>query len=92
MAKINNEETEVKTTEEVKSVSNETEITTAEKMADEEGEPYTAHTTKPVPVVITNKNIKIRDGILSDLAPTLLELLGIEIPADMTSKSLIVSK
>ena len=64
----------------------------AEKMADEEGKPYTAHTTNPVPVVITNKNIKIRNGILSDLAPTLLELLGIEIPADMTSKSLIVSK
>lgn len=64
----------------------------AEKMRDEEGKPYTAHTTNPVPVVITDKNIKIRDGILSDIAPTLLELLGIEIPAEMTSKSLIVSK
>ena len=64
----------------------------AEKMADENGNVYTAHTTNPVPVVITDKNIKIRDGILSDITPTLLELLGIEIPADMTSKSLIVSK
>jgi len=64
----------------------------AEKMADDEGKPYTAHTTNPVPVVITNKNIKIRNGILSDLAPTLLELLGIDVPEDMTSKSLIVSK
>ncbi len=64
----------------------------AEKLADEEGKPYTAHTTNPVPVVITDKNVKIRNGILSDLAPTLLELLGIEIPEDMTSKSLIVSK
>ena len=64
----------------------------AEKMADENGNVYTAHTTNPVPVVITDKNIKIRDGILSDITPTLLELLEIEIPADMTSKSLIVSK
>ena len=64
----------------------------AEKLADEEGRPFTAHTTNPVPVVITDKNIKIRNGILSDIAPTLLELLEIEVPSDMTSKSLIVSK
>ena len=64
----------------------------AEKLADENGNPFTAHTTNPVPVVITDKNVKIRDGILSDLAPTMLELLGIEIPEDMTSKSLIISK
>ena len=64
----------------------------AEKLADENGNPFTAHTTNPVPVVITDKNVKIRDGILSDLAPTMLELLGIEIPEDMTSKSLIVNK
>ena len=62
----------------------------AEKLQDEEGKPYTAHTTNPVPVVITDKNIKIRNGILSDIAPTLLELLGIEKPESMTSKSLIV--
>lgn len=62
----------------------------AEKMADENGNVYTAHTTNLVPVVVTDKNVKIRDGILSDIAPTLLELLGVEIPADMTSKSLIV--
>ncbi len=64
----------------------------AEKMADENGNVYTAHTTNPVPVVITDKNIKIRDGILSDITPTMLELLGIEIPSEMTSKSLIISK
>ena len=62
----------------------------AEKMADEEGNVYTAHSTNPVPVVVTDKNIKLRDGILSDIAPTLLELLGIEKPAEMTSNSLIV--
>lgn len=64
----------------------------AEKMADENGNVYTAHTTNPVPVVVTDKNVKLRDGILSDITPTLLELLGIEQPAEMTSKSLIVSK
>ena len=62
----------------------------AEKLADEDGKPFTAHTTNLVPVVITDKNIKIRDGILSDIAPTLLELLEVEIPSDMTSKSIIV--
>lgn len=62
----------------------------AEKLVDENGKPYTAHTTNLVPVVITDKNIKIRDGILSDIAPTLLDLLGVEVPKEMTSKSLIV--
>ncbi len=64
----------------------------AEKMIDEDGSPFTAHTTNPVPVVVTDKNIKIRDGILSDLAPTILDLLEIEKPAEMTSSSLIVKK
>ncbi len=62
----------------------------AEKLADCDGKPFTAHTTNLVPVVITDKNIKIRDGILSDIAPTLLELLDVEVPAEMTSKSIIV--
>ncbi len=62
----------------------------AEKLVDEEGKPFTAHTTNLVPVVITDKSIKIKDGILSDIAPTMLDLLGVEIPADMTSKSIIV--
>jgi 2,3-bisphosphoglycerate-independent phosphoglycerate mutase len=62
----------------------------AEKLLDEEGKPYTAHTTNPVPVVVTDKNVKLRDGILSDIAPTLLELIELPIPAEMTSKSLIV--
>ena len=57
---------------------------------DVDGKPFTAHTTNLVPVVITDKSIKIRDGILSDIAPTLLELLGVEVPVEMTSKSLIV--
>ncbi len=62
----------------------------AEKLIGEDGKPFTAHTTNLVPVVITDENIKIRDGILSDIAPTLLELLDVEIPKEMTSKSIIV--
>ena len=63
----------------------------AEKLADEEGKPFTAHTTNLVPVVVTSHDYKLRDnGILSDIAPTLLELLDVEIPAEMTSKSLII--
>ena len=62
----------------------------AEKLLDEEDKPFTAHTTNLVPVVVTDKNIKLRKGILSDIAPTLLELLGVDVPAEMTSKSLIV--
>ncbi len=62
----------------------------AEKLLDAEGKAFTAHTTNVVPVVVTDKNIKLRNGILSDIAPTLLELLGVEVPAEMTSKSLIV--
>lgn len=62
----------------------------AEKLLDEEGKVFTAHTTNLVPVVVTDKNIKLRDGILSDIAPTLLDLLGVEVPAEMTSKSLII--
>lgn len=55
-----------------------------------EGKPMTAHTTNPVPVIVTKKDIELREGgILADLAPTLLELLGLEQPEEMTGKSLI---
>lgn len=63
----------------------------AEKLMDEDGKPFTAHTTNLVPLLVTDENVKLRDGgILSDLAPTLLELLDVEVPAEMTSKSLII--
>ncbi len=63
----------------------------AEKLVDEQGNAYTAHTTNPVPLVITDKSVKLRsNGILSDITPTLLELLEIEVPAEMTAKSLII--
>ncbi|WP_018659361.1 2,3-bisphosphoglycerate-independent phosphoglycerate mutase [Allofustis seminis] len=55
-----------------------------------EGRPHTAHTTTPVPLIITKKGITLRkDGILADVAPTMLELLGIAQPAEMTGQSLI---
>lgn len=63
----------------------------AEKMLDPVGNIFTAHTTNKVPVIITNKDFKIRDGgTLADVAPTMLELLGVEKPAEMTGKSLII--
>ncbi|HHW36078.1 MAG TPA: 2,3-bisphosphoglycerate-independent phosphoglycerate mutase [Bacillales bacterium] len=55
-----------------------------------EGNPMTAHTTNPVPVIVTKKGIELReDGILGDLSPTLLDLLSVEQPKEMTGKSLI---
>ncbi|MDN4525773.1 2,3-bisphosphoglycerate-independent phosphoglycerate mutase [Fictibacillus fluitans] len=55
-----------------------------------EGKPMTAHTTNPVPVIVTKKDIELRDGgKLADLAPTFLKLLGGEQPKEMTGESLI---
>ena len=63
----------------------------AEKMRSEDGQPHTAHTTNLVPVVITDKKYKLRDGgALCDIAPTLLELLETAQPSEMTGKSLII--
>jgi 2,3-bisphosphoglycerate-independent phosphoglycerate mutase len=63
----------------------------AEKMRDENGEPHTAHTTNPAPVIITKKGIELRnDGALCDIAPTMLNLLNIKQPSQMTGKSLII--
>ncbi|MFU8792453.1 MAG: 2,3-bisphosphoglycerate-independent phosphoglycerate mutase [Acholeplasmataceae bacterium] len=62
----------------------------AEKMEDDNGNPHTAHTTNLVPVAITKKDVKLATGALCDVAPTLLELLGIKQPKEMTGKSLII--
>ena len=65
----------------------------ADKMLDTDGSPFTAHTTNPVPVILVSDKYKgaalRKDGILADLAPTLLEVMGLPIPAEMTGKSLI---
>jgi 2,3-bisphosphoglycerate-independent phosphoglycerate mutase len=62
----------------------------AERMLEDDGvSPHTAHTTNPVPLVLTTETGGLRDGgELSDLAPTVLDLLGIEQPAAMTGRSL----
>jgi hypothetical protein len=62
-------------------------------MINEDGTPNTAHTKNPVPCVLVSKKlgdtVRLRNGRLADVAPTLLDLLGIPQPADMTGKSLI---
>ena len=65
----------------------------ADRMMDEKGEPFTAHTTNPVPfLAIGLGDCKLREGgCLADLAPTMLKILGLEQPEAMTGKSLIVS-
>ena len=62
----------------------------AEQMIDYvTGEPHTAHTTNPVPFILVGKdNEKLKEGKLADLAPTMLHLLGLEIPQEMTGKIL----
>ena len=55
-----------------------------------DGDAMTAHTTNPVPVIVTQEGAELRDGgILGDLSPTLLELLNIDLPEEMTGTSLI---
>ncbi|WP_190811405.1 2,3-bisphosphoglycerate-independent phosphoglycerate mutase [Flagellimonas sp. S3867] len=59
-------------------------------MINPDGSPNTAHTTNPVPLILIDGDIKaIKDGVLGDIAPTILHLLGIEQPDLMTQKSLI---
>ena len=65
-----------------------------EQMVDESGHPHTAHTTNPVQFIFVDPDQKdqvVRDGILADLAPTILELLGLEKPVAMTGRSLLIS-
>jgi 2,3-bisphosphoglycerate-independent phosphoglycerate mutase len=62
----------------------------ADKSLNEDGSPNTAHSLNPVPCILVSDRYKhINEGILADVAPTLLTLMGIEIPKDMTGKVLI---
>jgi len=61
-----------------------------ETMINPDGTPNTAHTTNPVPIILVDKELKtIHDGVLGDIAPTILELMGVKKPAVMTQESLL---
>ncbi len=64
----------------------------AEQMAEEDGSPHTAHTTNKVPFIFISNNIslRLRDGILADIAPTVLSYMGIKKPKEMTGESLFI--
>ena len=63
----------------------------SEQMFQDDGvSPMTAHTTNPVPFCIVGASVQLRDGILADIAPTMLDLMGLEKPAEMNGKTLIV--
>jgi 2,3-bisphosphoglycerate-independent phosphoglycerate mutase len=64
----------------------------AERMIDDDGGPFTAHTTNPVHLILvddTRRAAKLRDGIFADVAPTVLELLGLQAAPEMTGRSLL---
>ncbi|OQX26279.1 MAG: phosphoglycerate mutase (2,3-diphosphoglycerate-independent) [Desulfobacteraceae bacterium IS3] len=67
----------------------------AEKMLEDDGSIHTAHTLNPVPFILVDesrKHVTLREGILGDIAPTILEIMGIEQPSQMTGKSLITKR
>jgi 2,3-bisphosphoglycerate-independent phosphoglycerate mutase len=62
----------------------------ADEVRDEQGRPMTAHTTNPVPFIVTTKNVTLREGgILADIAPTMLDILQVSQPVEMTGHSII---
>ncbi|MCK5815662.1 MAG: 2,3-bisphosphoglycerate-independent phosphoglycerate mutase [Flavobacteriaceae bacterium] len=61
-----------------------------ETMINPDGSPHTAHTTNPVPLILIDNDLKeIKDGVLGDMAPTILKLIGVEQPEAMTRHSLV---
>jgi 2,3-bisphosphoglycerate-independent phosphoglycerate mutase len=65
----------------------------AETMLEPDGvSPHTAHTTNPVPLVLTASGSALEDGELSDLAPTILSLLGLEPPREMTGRLIVKAR
>jgi len=61
-----------------------------ETMINPDGTPHTAHTTNPVPVILIDHDLKkIENGILGDMAPTILKLIGVPQPEDMTQQALL---
>ena len=63
----------------------------AEQMQEADGSPMTAHTTNPVPFILCGAGTELRaDGRLADIAPTMLDLMGLEKPAEMDGETLIL--
>ncbi len=63
----------------------------AERMVDTDGSPFTAHTTNLVPFYIVGASVNLRNGRLADIAPTMLDLMGLEKPKEMDGETLILS-
>ena len=62
----------------------------ADNAVNADGSPNTAHSLNPVPVIVVSDRVKsVRDGVLADVAPTVLDLMGLEKPAEMTGQSLV---
>ena len=68
----------------------------AEKMLDADGSPFTAHTTNKVPFILVDEQLRdsvtLKEGALCDIAPTMLHVMGLPIPAEMTGKVLISNR
>ena len=63
----------------------------ADKMIDDDGKPFTAHTTNPVPFCVVGYDCELREGgVLADIAPTMLRIMGLPQPEEMTGKSIII--
>jgi 2,3-bisphosphoglycerate-independent phosphoglycerate mutase len=66
----------------------------AEQLVDDDGQPLTAHTTNPVHLILVDdsrRNASLSDGIFADVAPTILQLMGLHTPQEMTGHSLLVN-
>jgi 2,3-bisphosphoglycerate-independent phosphoglycerate mutase len=62
----------------------------SETMRNPDGSAHTAHTTNPVPLYVVDRDVKsVKDGVLGDIAPTILKLMDLDQPEEMTQKSLI---
>jgi 2,3-bisphosphoglycerate-independent phosphoglycerate mutase len=62
----------------------------ADNAVNEDGSPNTAHSLNPVPIIVVSDRVKsVENGVLADVAPTVLKLMGLEQPAEMTGKALV---
>ena len=61
----------------------------AEEMVKSDGSPMTAHTTNPVPFIVAGAAVELHPGRLADIAPTILDVMGLECPQEMDGRTLI---